>query len=163
MKSSWKAPLPAVILGIMMTGFAAPTPGSEPEEEESPVYQAITVARDYLEDESFYLREDPWMGTLLPKTGRAVRLQLFKRNHYRFFLGVTPSKLPPKAKVHLRLLNEDNEEVAAMTGEPGATAVSLEFENRLKSGLYLVLMGVEAPPGPLAEEEIPVALFYGWK
>jgi hypothetical protein len=65
--------------------------------------------------------------------------------------------------LHLHIFDGENAEVAKAAGEPGAAAVALNFENTLKSGLFLILMRVELPPGPLAEAEVPAVMFYGWK
>ncbi len=148
--------------------LAVATAKAESEKEspfpaDSPEHQALTVASPFLGEEAFSLRQDYWNGTLTSFTGTALKLQFFKGNTYRLFFGATPSALAPGATLHLVLLNAENEEVAAVTGEPGAPAVALHLEGAPKTGLYLAVMRVETPPGPLAETEIPAVLFYGWK
>lgn len=142
---------------LIRTGSAEGFPQNSPE------HQALTVAGPYLADEAFALREGFWKGVLTSHTGRAVRLQFFKRNHYQLFLGVAPDALPKGGRLQVHVFDSENAEVAGVTGEPGQPAVALDFNNTLGSGLYLVLMRVDIPPGPLAETEIPAALFYGWK
>lgn len=136
---------------------AAPFPADSPE------HQALTAAGPALADEVFALREDYWNGELTTSTGRAVKLQFFKRNTYSLFFGVAPSSLPPGASLHLNIFDSENEEVAAASGKPGEAAVALTFENTIKSGSFLILMRVDVPPGPLAAADIPAVLFYGWK
>lgn len=130
---------------------------------DSPEHQALTAAGPFLVDGVFALREDYWKGLLTPRTGRAVRLQFFKRNDYRLFLGVAPAELPKGARLHLAVYDAENREVAAAAGQPDEAAVALHLESAPRSGLFLVLMRVEAPPGPLLEQDIPAALFYGWR
>lgn len=136
---------------------------AEPFPEDSPEHQALLLASPYLGDEAFAIRQDYWRGKVTTRTGRAVKLQFFKGNHYRLFFGAAPTELPPGSKLHLHIYGENNEEVARAEGEPGAAAVALEFDNKLQTGLYLVLMRIEAPPGPLAEAEVRSVMFYGWK
>lgn len=138
-------------------GFAESFP------ENSPEHQALTAAGPFLADEAFALREGFWKGVLTSHTGRAVRLQFFKRNHYQLFLGVAPDTLPKGARLQLHIFDSENQEIASVTGDEGKAAVNLDFNNTHGSGLYLVLMRIAIPPGPLAETELPAALFYGWK
>ncbi len=136
---------------------------AEPFPENSPEHQALSAATPFLADEAFALREGYWNGVLTSHTGRAVRLQFFKRNHYQLFLGVSPETLPKGGQLQLHIFDSENAEVASVTGEAGSPSVHLDFNNTHGSGLFLVLMRVAIPPGPLAETEIPAALFYGWK
>lgn len=138
-------------------GRATPFPPDAPE------HQALTAASPSLGDEAFTLRQDYWKGVLTTGTGSAVKLQFFKGNTYRLFFGVAPSTLPKGATLHLHVFNSDNEEVSAASGEPGEAAAALHFENTLGTGLYLILMRVALPPGPLEETEIPGVMFYGWQ
>jgi hypothetical protein len=161
------APLPKSLLALVLLAFLAfaarGTLLAQGFPPESPEHQALTSATPWLADEDFSLREDYWKGLLTPRTGRAVRLQFFKRNTYRLFLGVSPDDLPRGAKLHLAIYDGDNEEVAAAAGKPDEAALALHLEGAPKSGLFLVLMRIEAPPGPFAEEDVPAVLFYGWK
>ncbi len=137
--------------------------GAEPFPPDSPEHQALTTASESLGDPDFTLREEYWKGAITLSTGRAVRLQFFKRNHYRLFLGAAPPALPKGARLHLHLFDAENTEIATASGEPGEAAVALDFENTVGTGLYLVLMRIEAPPSPLIGEDVPAVLFYGWK
>lgn len=130
---------------------------------DSPEHQALTAAGPALADVAFALREDYWNGELTTSTGKAVKLQFFKRNTYSLFFGTAPSALPPGSSLHLNIFNTENEEVAAVSGKPGEAAVALTFENTIKSGSFLILMRVDVPPGPFAAADIPAVLFYGWK
>ncbi len=141
----------------------AQSPEVSPYPPDAPEHEALTAASPFLGDENFSLRQDYWKGRLTTRSGTAMKLQFFKGNTYRLFFGVAPSALPKKGTLHLHIFNTANEEVARAAGEAGATAVALHFENTLRTGLYLVLMRVEMPPGPLVDEEIPAVMFYGWE
>lgn len=152
-----------LLASLVLSGTLAGTASAQGFPEDAPEHQALTLASEALGDSAFTLRQDYWKGLVTPESGRAVRLQFFKRNLYRLYFGVAPSALPKGAKLHLHIFDSENKEVAAATGEPGAAAVSLAFENTLRTGVYLILMRIELPPGPLAAEEMKAALFYGWK
>lgn len=145
---------------LLPLGSAA---GAEPFPPDSPEHQALTAASPSLGDEDFTLREEYWKGDLSLRSGRALKLQFFKRNHYRLFLGVSPSVLPKGARLHLHIFDAANEAVAEAVGEPDEVSLTLSLDDTPKTGLHLILMRIEAPLGPLAEADVPAALFYGWK
>ncbi len=157
-----RLPLPCLLL-LLSLGLLGLAAGAEPFPEDSPEHQALVAASDFLGDEDFTLREEYWKGALGLRTGRALKLHFFKRNHYRLFLGVSPSALPKGAKLHLDIYDADNEVVASAEGEPDKASLVLALDDTAKTGLHLVLMRIEAPAGPLIDLEIPTALFYGWK
>jgi hypothetical protein len=132
-----------IFAALLLSGVFAGSAGGQAFPVDAPEHQALTIASEALGDPDFTLRQDYWKGLVTPSAGRAVRLQFFKRNLYRLYFGVSPTELPK--------------------GEPGAAAVTLAFENTLRTGVYLILMRVELPPGPLAGEEMKAVLFYGWK
>jgi hypothetical protein len=158
--------LPALIVSLFVTGSISRADEREkasPYPVDSPEHQALSAASPSLADEAFSLRQDYWKGDLTTRAGTALKLQFFKGNTYRLFFGVAPSALAPGAILHLHLIDSSNAEVSHAAGKPGEAAVALHFENTLKTGLYLVLMRVELPPGPLTETEVPAAMFYGWQ
>jgi hypothetical protein len=152
-----------LLAALVLSGSFVRTASAQAFSEDAPEHQALTLASEALGDPDFTLRQDYWKGLVTPSSGRAVKLQFFKRNLYRLYFGVAPSELPKGAKLHLHIFDSENEEVAAATSEPGAAAVTLAFENTRKTGVYLILMRVELPPGPLTGEEMKAVLFYGWK
>lgn len=158
------SPLLFRIVLVLAFSFAGIGPAAAEERfpTDSPEHQALTKAGPTLGDEAFTLREDYWKGSVTSGTGRAVRLQFFKRNHYHLYFGVAPAKLPKNGSLHLHILDANNAEVASAAGETGIPVVEVEFKNTLKSGLYLILMRIEDPAGP-SDAEVPAALFYGWK
>jgi len=150
----------AACLALPLAGAEAP---AEPYPEDSPEHQALSLASPFLGDSEFKMRNEYWTGRLSTASGRAVRLQFFKGNLYRLFLGVAPTGLPPGARVQIHVVDDQSEVVAAAEGEPGEAAVALFLEEPPRTGLYLVLMSIDAGPGPLAEIEAEAVLFYGWK
>jgi len=152
-----------LVAGMFLAVVPAAARAQEGFSADSPEHHALTLASPFLGDEAFTLRQDYWSGVISPSTGRAVKLQFFKRNVYQLFFGATPADLPPKSKLFLQVYDAENEEVAKAEGEPGAAAIALEFNNTLASGVYLVLMRIESPPGPFAATEVPSVMFYGWK
>jgi len=154
---------PIPLLFVLFAFIVSSAMADDRYPENSPEFQALVLAAPAVEDGDFSLREDYWKGVLSGGTGRALKLQFFKRNEYRLYLGVAPDSLPPKAKLDLRIFDSENEQVAAMMGEPDEAAVELVFENKVRTGLFLVLMRIEVPPGPLAVADVPAVLYYGWK
>jgi hypothetical protein len=155
-----------ILAGLILAGTArssAEEARPKPFPKDSPEHQALTASTPYLGNDAFTLRNDYWTGSVSTASGTAVRLQFFKGNVYRLFLGVAPPKLPEGARLHLHIFNDQSEEVITAAAEPGQAAVVLNFEKVRKTGLYLVLMRVEARPGPAAEAQVPAVLFYGWE
>lgn len=152
-----------IFAALLLSGVLAGSARGQAFPVDAPEHQALTLASEALGDPNFTLRQDYWKGLVTPSAGRAVRLQFFKRNLYRLYFGVSPTELPKGAKLHLHIFDSKNKEVATAAAEPGTAAVTLAFENTLRTGVYLILMRVELPPGPLAGEEMKAVLFYGWK
>lgn len=161
--SSYRPVLVLLVLCFLVTVGCAQGQVTSPFPPDAPEHEALTAASPYLADENFSLRQDYWQGILTTKTGKGLKLQFFKGNTYRLFFGVAPSALPKTGTLHLHLYNADGDQVAHAQGEVGKAAVALHLKNSLKTGLYLVLMRVEVPPGPLAGEEVPAVMFYGWQ
>lgn len=153
---------------LSLIGAAGPLGAADgdppkPFPKDSPEHQALTASSPYLGNDAFTLRNDYWTGSVSTASGTAVRLQFFKGNLYRLFLGAAPGQIPEGAKLHLHIFNDKSEEVISASGEPGEAAVVLNFEKVRKTGLYLVLMRVEPRPGPATEAKVPCVLFYGWE
>lgn len=145
--------------------FAAESADGRPKPfpKDSPEHQALTAASPYLGNDAFTLRNDYWTGAVTTDAGTAVRLQFFKGNVYRLFLGASPPKLPEGARLHLHIFNDQSEEVISASSPAGQPAVVLNFEKVRKTGQYLVLMRIEPRPGPAAPVAVPSVLFYGWE
>ncbi len=167
-------PVPALRLGAVLAlvlgaGWPPSPAGADPGDQARPFpprsaeHQALTSATPYLGNDDFTLRNDYWKGMVTTDSGTAVRLQFFKGNTYRLFFGTSVDHLPETARLHLHIFDSREREVSTVSGEPGQAAIVLNFENRRKSELYLVLMRIEPQPGPTAPVSVPSVLFYGWE
>ena len=59
--------------------------------------EAARLLANPLEKQGYYFRAEAWVNDLAPAIGKAVRVQLFKGNDYRFCVAV-----PPKSGVQTR-------------------------------------------------------------
>jgi len=128
----------------------------------SPEHAALTAASSYLENDNFMLREDYWKGNVTAQTGKAVRLQFFKGNTYRFFFAIEAKKANDTTSLSMRIYDAQSREVAAVKSEPAQTATAMTFQPKA-TGLYLVLMGVELAEGSNPYSDYPAVLFYGFE
>jgi hypothetical protein len=87
-----------------------------------------------LEKEDYVLRAEAWVKELRPDVGKAIKVQLFKGNDYRFCVAV-----PPKSGVQITAT------VLDFAGKPGGKirvvegswGVILEYQPK-KTGVYVV-------------------------
>lgn len=129
---------------------------------DSPEHAALSAAASYLDNEKFMLREDYWKGSVTSQTGKAVRLQFFKGNIYRFFFAIEAEKANPATSLSMRIYDTQSREVAATKSQPEVASASMSFEPTA-TGLYLVLMGVEISDKANPYREYPAVLFYGFE
>jgi hypothetical protein len=135
---------------------------ANPFPADTPEHAALTAASSYLDDDDFMLREDYWKGSVTPQTGKAVRLQFFKGNTYRFFFAIEPEKSNAATTLSMRIYDAQSREVALAQSKPAETATALHFEPKA-TGLYLVLMGVEIAEGTNPYRDYPAVMFYGFE
>ena len=128
----------------------------------SPEHAALNAASKFLADDAFLLRQDYWKGNLTTELGKALRLQFFKGNRYRFFFAVSKDRLPEKALLHLHVYDKASHEVATTSSTTSTNVIDLEFKPK-STGLYLVLMSIEVPKDSSALTDIPSAMFYGYE
>jgi hypothetical protein len=108
------------------------------------------------EQEGFEFRAEAWVNTLEVKTGRAVRMQLFKGNEYRFCIAV-----PPDSGVHVTAA------VLDATGTPNGEILPvkdgwglvLSYKPK-KTGDYIIAIR-QTEDGKA--REVPCAMITGWK
>lgn len=129
---------------------------------DSPEHAALSAASSYLADADFMLREDYWKGNVSSQTGKAVRLQFFKGNTYRFFFAIEPEKANAATTLSMRIYDEQSREVALSTSKPAEVATALNFEPK-STGLYLVLMGVQIDESSNPYRDYPAVMFYGFE
>ena len=116
---------------------------------------ARALAKQY-EKEGFEFRADSWVKDLKPDIGKALRIQLFKGNDYRFCIAV-----PLDSGVHIAATVLDFE--GNPIGKAEATAqgwgIILSLKPK-KTGLYAV--AIRQADGGKARE-VPCAVVTGWK
>ncbi|NOX99149.1 MAG: hypothetical protein GXP30_05365 [Verrucomicrobia bacterium] len=140
---------------------AADTPDN-PFPPNSPEHAALSAASEFLTNDAFLLRQDYWQGKLGTETGKALQLQFFKGNRYRFFFAVSKKQLPDKALLHLHIYDKASKEVATVSSQGTSNVIDLTFIPK-STGLYLVLMSIEVPKNSSARTGISSVLFYGYE
>ncbi|MDB6140514.1 MAG: hypothetical protein JWO94_3586 [Verrucomicrobiaceae bacterium] len=116
---------------------------------------AHTLARPH-EKEGFEFRADSWLKDLRPDMGKAIRLQMFKGNDYRFCIAV-----PPNSGVHLAatVLDFDGKPVGKADATAQGWGIILSYKPK-KTGLYVVAIRQTEEGKP---HEVPCAVITGWK
>ncbi len=108
------------------------------------------------EQDGYEFRTEAWVKDLEVKTGRAVRVQLFKGNEYRFCIAVAP-----ESGVHVTAAVLDAQ------GTPGGEILPVKAGWGLilsykpkKTGVYVVAIR-QTDAGKA--KEVPCAMITGWK
>lgn len=153
--------LPALLL-FSAIALNAADPADNPFPPNSPEHAALSAASEFLANDAFLLRQDYWQGNLTTETGKALQLQFFKGNLYRFFFAISKEHLPDKALLHLHIYDKASHEVASVTSQASSNVIDLAFKPKL-TGLYLVLMSIEVPKNSSARTGIPSVMFYGYE
>ena len=130
--------------------------------EGSAEYAALTAASKHMRDVDFSLRQEHWKGELSAAAGKAIKLQLFPHTEYRIFLAAAPKEVPKGTKVHLKIVNRDSKVVASASSKFRSMVAVAKFVPK-KTGLYMILMRLEAPKGAPADFRAPCAMFYGYE
>jgi len=147
---------------FLTTSAKTADPSANPFPPNSPEHAALNAASEFLTNDAFLLRQDYWQGTLTTETGKALKLQFFKGNRYRFFFALSKDSLPDKALLHLHIYDKASHEVASATSQNSSNVVDLDFKPK-STGLYLVLMSIEVPKDSSARTGIPAVMFYGYE
>ena len=149
-------------VSVLSSAHAEDDDDTIPFPADTPEHAALTAASSYLDNDDFMLREDYWKGSVTPQTGKAVRLQFFKGNTYRFFFAIEPEKANTATTLSVRIYDAQSREVALNQSKPAETATALHFKPTA-TGLYLVLMGVEIAEGSNPYRDYPAVMFYGFE
>lgn len=157
---AFQSTLALVLLNTFPTMVAEDS--GNPFPPDSPEHAALSAASEFLGNDSFMLRQDYWKDDLTTETGKALRLQFFKGNRYRFFFAASKDLLPDKALLQLRIYDKASQEVASASSTSSTNVVGLEFKPK-STGLYLVLMSIEIPKNSSARTGIPSVMFYGYE
>lgn len=116
---------------------------------------ALALAKDQ-EKEGFEFRADIWQKDIKSDLGKAVRIQLFKGNDYRFCVAV-----PPDSGVHVTatVLDFEGKPVGKIQPVAQGWGLILSFKPK-KTGLYVLAIR-ETEDGKA--KEVPCAVITGWK
>ena len=108
------------------------------------------------EKEGFEFRADSWVKDLRADMGKALRIQLFKGNDYRFCIAV-----PPDSGVHITatVLDFDGMPVGKIQPVAQGWGLILSFKPK-KTGAYAVAIR-QTEDGK--SREVPCAVITGWK
>jgi hypothetical protein len=137
------------LLGLM----AITAPASEKEE-------ALTACQrlaDSLRTEHIEMRAEAWTKALGPKVGKAVRVQLFKGNDYRFCVAV-----PPESGVHVSgaVLDAEGKPVGEIKPLLSGWGFIL-YLKPAKTGTFMVTMH-QLTTGKQGEE-VPCVMMQGYR
>ena len=138
----------ATLLALFLA-VLPPLHAAEPEDS------ARALAKQY-EKDGFEFRADSWQKSLRPDMGKAIRMQLFKGNDYRFCIAV-----PFNAGVHLAatVLDFDGKPAGKADVTAQGWGVILSFKPK-KTGTYVVAIRQTEEGKP---HEVPCAVVTGWK
>lgn len=116
---------------------------------------AHALAKSY-EKEGFEFRADSWVKDLKPEMGKALRIQLFKGNDYRFCIAV-----PLDSGVHIAatVLDFDGKPIGKAEATAQGWGVILSVKPK-KTGTYAVAIRQAEGGKP---HEVPCAVVTGWK
>jgi hypothetical protein len=134
--------------------FALPWQARAGEKSEAE-QAALTLAKAH-EKEGFEFRADIWEKDLKADMGKALRIQLFKGNDYRFCIAV-----PPNSAVHITATVLDFDGKPSGTLQPVAQGwgLTLSFKPK-KTGAYAIAIRQTGEGRP---HEVPCAVITGWK
>ena len=142
---------------LLLALFAALTlPWQARASDKSEAEQAArTLARAH-EKEGFEFRADSWVKDLKPDMGKALRIQLFKGNDYRFCIAV-----PSNSGVHITatVLDFDGKPSGDLQPVAQGWGLTLFFKPR-KTGAYAIAIRQTGEGKP---HEVPCAVITGWK
>jgi hypothetical protein len=131
------------------------TPLANARDKEDAETGARLLAKE-LEKDRFEFRAEAWVKDLPVKMGKAVRMQLFKGNDYRFCIGV-----PRTSGVHITAAVLDLEGVPTGDIQPvlEGWGCILSFKPK-KTGVYVI--AVRQVEGGKARE-VPCAIITGYR
>lgn len=134
----------------LVLGIACPATARDKDDAQASA-KALTVP---LEKEGFQFRAEFWHGELKPEMGRAVRVQLFKGNEYRFCVGIPVGS---KGRVNAVLLDFEGKVISKTRLHPDGWGAVVSATPK-KTGLYaLAIQQVEG------QRDVACAMTTGWK
>ncbi len=110
--------------------FLTAAPAGEAEDAEAAAQAMVRP----LEREGYVFRAEAWVKELRPEMGKAIKVQLFKGNDYRFCVAV-----PPKSgvKITAAVLDFEGKPGGRLRVVEGGWGLVLEYEPK-KTGVHVV-------------------------
>lgn len=134
----------------LLLGLALPVCARDKDDAQAAA-KALTVP---LEKEGYEFRAEYWNGELKPQMGRAVRVQLFKGNDYRFCVGIPVGS---KGKVNAVLLDFEGKVISKTQVHPDGWGAVVSAKPK-KTGLYA--LAIQLAEGT---RDTACAMTTGWK
>ncbi len=143
-----------IVVAVLFVGFASVTKAwsrDKAEAEDSARKLALMF-----EKERFEFRAEAWVKDLGPDVGKALRVQLFKGNDYRFCIAV-----PPDSGVHVTgaVLDFDGKPSGEIQPVLDGWGCVLSFKPN-KTGVYVVAVRQESTG---KKREVPCAVITGYR
>jgi hypothetical protein len=114
-------------------GYIAIAQGSDRQQNKEAETAALSLTAP-LEKDGFAFRADSWTRVLTPQMGRAVRVQLFKGNNYRFCIAVPESS---GVRITATVLDFDGKPRGDIRTVEQGWGLVLSFKPK-KTGLYAI-------------------------
>lgn len=115
---------------VVSSGLWGMAEASEAEEAE----RAAQTLTGPLEKQGFVFRAEPWVRELQPQMGKAIKVQLFKGNDYRFCVAVPPMS---GVKITATVLDFEGKPGGKIRVVEGEWGLVLEYSPK-KTGVYAV-------------------------
>lgn len=150
----WRCPRHLLALLLLAMACVA-SPGALARDKAEAEKAAHDLAK-VMEKEGFEFRAELWQKDLDDKVGKAVRMQLFKGNDYRFCIAV-----PPDSGVFVvaAVLDLDGEPAGIITPVQEGWGCILAFKPK-KTGVYVIAIR-QSDEG--RHREVPCAMVTGYK
>ncbi len=121
--------IPALFAASMAVLLSS-APAGDAEDAETAAQSMVRA----LEKDGFVFRAEAWVKELRPEMGKAIKVQLFKGNDYRFCVAV-----PPKSGVQITaaVLDFDGKPGGQLRVVEGGWGLVLEYQPK-KTGVHVV-------------------------
>jgi len=139
-----------VLVGVLIAGV--PAQARDKAEAEDGARKLASM----FEEQRFEFRAEAWVKDLGPEVGKAVRVQLFKGNDYRFCIAV-----PPDSGVHVTaaVLDLNGKPTGEIEPVLDGWGCVLSFKPS-KTGVYVVAVHQEKSG---KQREVPCAIMTGYR
>ena len=144
----------AIALAFVLLGMVHLPSAAARDSKEAPA--AAMLLTKPLEEDGYQFRAEAWVKDLSPDVGKAVRLQLFKGNDYRFCVAVPPNS---GVKIAATVLDLQGKPAGTIQRVEDGWGLILGFKPPA-TGVYVVAIR-QTPEG--RSREVSCALITGYK